>query len=272
MSDTDYSFEPETNNDLINVDEIVEDDEVEIGTYDSSQEASVVGEQEGLQFDSDPADAVPRYSTFTDSTPSDIDMGVAGEVISNGEAIPEPDPLPNKIKRETVTHIERISEINEDLIQFVSDNNARIYAVLDDETRVQCELTDVFEPNKAHTQVFVNQGLILANALKQHFWYDSNGAHVTDDEQDDWNEEYAKTNHGDLANPTLNRPWHNILINSYGLLIRKGLIWLSQHSVGSVMFYDGIGNTLNNVVASFSTDGVQIGKLTEKHLIVDDDG
>ena len=84
----------------------------------------------------------------------------------------------------------------------------------------------------------------VANATAQHFWYDDNGAHVS-------------TEAGE-AEGTQNSLW-----NSLGMLFRKGannLMALVTGTSPSVVIYDGTGNTAANVVASFASDLIELGK------------
>ena len=111
-----------------------------------------------------------------------------------------------------------------------------------------------------------------ASATRQHFWTDDSGVHVTDDEGSAWQEEYAKAGHGSLDNPTDQRPWHNVLVNSLGILLRRGLRNLVSITHGAVAFYDGQGNEASNVTASFGATGAQIGKDNARHAVMDSDG
>lgn len=90
----------------------------------------------------------------------------------------------------------------------------------------------------------------IADATKQHFWSDDNGAHVSTEKD----------------NPTGDR---NILMNSLGILLRQGSSWLASFSDSAVAFYDGLGNTAANVVAQFGADGVVIGRSGESHMELD---
>lgn len=108
----------------------------------------------------------------------------------------------------------------------------------------------------------------VARATNQHFWTDTNGAHVTDEEQADWSAEYAKSGHGSLADPTDARPWHNILLNSLGILLRRGLRTLVSITKSSVSFYDGTGD----VTASFGPAGALIGSTNGRHAVLNSDG
>ena len=112
----------------------------------------------------------------------------------------------------------------------------------------------------------------IALATNQHFWTDTSGAHVTDDTSDAWNTEYAKDNHGQLSNPTDNDPWHNILLNSLGILLRRGLLNLTSISKSAIAFYDGTGNSSDNITASFGGNGAIIGKTSGRHVVVGIDG
>lgn len=84
----------------------------------------------------------------------------------------------------------------------------------------------------------------VANATAQHFWHDDNGAHVS-------------TEAGE-AEGTQNSLW-----NSLGMLFRRGannLMALVTGTSPSVLIYDGAGNTAANVVASFASDLIELGK------------
>ena len=141
------------------------------------------------------------------------------------------------------------------------------YAVYDDGTEAQVPWSDVHEPDDEEDEIDD-----IATAINQHFWHDSNGAHVTDQEQDAWLEEYAEDGHGELASPTTQRPWHNILMNSLGVLIRSGLVDLAALSKSGVTFFDGNGNGSTNVVARFGSGGAQIGSPTSQHAVIDSNG
>ena len=93
-------------------------------------------------------------------------------------------------------------------------------------------------------QAEINAASEVANATAQHFWYDDNGAHVS-------------TEAGE-AEGTQNSLW-----NSLGMLFRKGannLLALVTGTSPAVLIYDGTGNTAANVVASFASDLIELGK------------
>ncbi len=90
----------------------------------------------------------------------------------------------------------------------------------------------------------------IADAIKQHFFTDDNGVHVSSEK----------------GNPTGER---NILMNSLGILLRQGSSWLASFSDSAVAFYDGLGNAAANVVAQFGADGAVIGRSSESHMELD---
>lgn len=93
-------------------------------------------------------------------------------------------------------------------------------------------------------QAQIDAAETVANATAQHFWADSNGAHVSTDDGDP-----------DGA--------QNALWNSLGMLFRKGannLLALVTGTSPAVLIYDGTGNAAANVVASFASDLIELGK------------
>lgn len=94
---------------------------------------------------------------------------------------------------------------------------------------------------------------LTARAADQHFWQDSNGAHVTEIEKDEW-----------ASSPS----GHNILMNSLGILLRKALANLVSITESAVAFFDGEGNAAGNVTASFGPSGAVVGKESSVHTVV----
>lgn len=109
----------------------------------------------------------------------------------------------------------------------------------------------------------------VAVAINQHFWDDTQGAHVTEVTKDEWNDPT-----GPLYQSGANSLW-----NSLGMLFRKGLTNLMALVVddpddevlgeSGVAIYDGQGNATENIVASFTNDGVTLGKGDESHAELD---
>lgn len=108
----------------------------------------------------------------------------------------------------------------------------------------------------------------VAEATNQHFWSDTNGAHVTDVTQDEWTAA-VDDNFSDYDPDT--KPYHNQLLNSLGILLRTALNNLVSITRSAIAFYDGAGNAASNIVARFGSDGAQIGKSTGQHVAIDQD-
>lgn len=93
-------------------------------------------------------------------------------------------------------------------------------------------------------QAQIDAAADVANATAQHFWADSNGAHVSTD----------------ADNP---QGAQNALWNSLGMLFRKGannLLALVTGNDPGVLIYDGNGNAAANIVASFVGNLIELGK------------
>lgn len=153
------------------------------------------------------------------------------------------------------TSLQRIivTEFDQTTLQGYANDGWSFYAVYTDGTEDFVSYTEVFDPSLSIAQTVVDRGDAIASAINQHFWYDTNGIHVTEDEQDDWLT-YVSNNFS--GSSTLNS---NILINSLGVLIRSKLNNLASISTDSIAFYDGLGNNTNNVMAYFGSSGVRIG-------------
>jgi len=94
--------------------------------------------------------------------------------------------------------------------------------------------------NSAKT--IANAAQEVAQAVNQHFFADTNGIHVTEATQEDWDESHTGA---------------NVLINSIGQLFRDGLNNLltltTENGARALTIWDGLGNAAGNVVARFGT-------------------
>ena len=102
----------------------------------------------------------------------------------------------------------------------------------------------------------------VANAVSQHFWSDTDGAHVTEVTQDEWNDAGGASYHSGA----------NSLWNALGMLFRDGLTNLMAVLTSGVAIYDGLGNAASNIVASFTATGATIGKEAQGHAVFDSSG
>lgn len=109
----------------------------------------------------------------------------------------------------------------------------------------------------AKAQTLAEEADNVAKATNQHFWHDSSGAHITDMTREEWR---AGESDGfsDLRD---SKPYHNLLENSLGILLRSGLKNLAAITRSAVTFYDGSGNESSNILAFFGKDGSRIGYL-----------
>ena len=107
----------------------------------------------------------------------------------------------------------------------------------------------------ADAQKVADEAKAAAAATNQHFWTDTNGVHVTEQTQEEWQTEQTGG---------------NILINSLGLLLRKALNNLVSITASATAFFDGNGNEAENITARFGVDGAQIGKSSGTHTTITD--
>lgn len=92
----------------------------------------------------------------------------------------------------------------------------------------------------------------VAAATSQHFWYDDNGAHVTEATQDEWAESQSGP---------------NSLWNSLGMLFRDGLTNLLAILTDGLVVYDGEGNANANTVAAIGKI-VRLGYEAAAHIAI----
>lgn len=155
-----------------------------------------------------------------------------------------------------------VTDFDIDHLEELDGNGAIFYVVYDDGSEEICDYTEVVDPYVVMQRVTTSEVYEITSANNQHFWYDDNGAHVTDETRDSWEENVAY-NFSDLSD---NNNHHNLLMNSYGLVIRRALKNLAAFSRSGVTFYDGNNNNVDNIVALFGTDSAQIGKSSESHV------
>lgn len=95
-----------------------------------------------------------------------------------------------------------------------------------------------------NAETLAQQAEAVATATGQHFWHDTDGAHVTEAAREDW--ETAQTG-------------ANSLWNSLGMLFRDGLNNLLAVLTSGIAIYDGNGNAASNILAEFMADHVRVG-------------
>lgn len=92
----------------------------------------------------------------------------------------------------------------------------------------------------SHAAEIAGEVAAVATATNQHFFSDDAGVHVTTDESD-------------AAGGS------NVLLNASGMVLRSSETPLAAFTPSGVSVYDGAGADAANVVASFSSKGVELG-------------
>jgi len=125
---------------------------------------------------------------------------------------------------------------------------AEVMVTLVDGTPVDCSQVGSIDT----TAATANSAQAVANATAQHVWTDDSGLHVTEVEQDEWNDSTSEGYHSGM----------NVLINSLGQLFRNGLnnlLALVSGTDPAIEIYDGQGNDAENVVARFTKNLIELG-------------
>lgn len=97
----------------------------------------------------------------------------------------------------------------------------------------------------SNAETLAEQAEAVATATGQHFWSDTDGAHVTEVTREEWE---GGTQTG-----------ANSLWNSLGMLFRDGLHNLLAVLTSGIAIYDGSGNAASNILAEFMSDHVRVG-------------
>ncbi len=95
-----------------------------------------------------------------------------------------------------------------------------------------------------NAETLAQQAEAVATATGQHFWHDTDGVHVTEVPQTEWQTTPSGA---------------NVLINSAGQLFRSVLNNLLAILPSGIAIYDGLGNAADNILAEFTSDHVRIG-------------
>lgn len=104
------------------------------------------------------------------------------------------------------------------------------------------------EQDATHAAEMAGEVAAVATATNQHFFSDDAGVHVTTDESD-------------AAGGS------NVLLNASGMVLRSSETPLAAFTPSGVSVYDGAGADAANVVASFSSKGVELGAPGSKQRV-----
>lgn len=133
----------------------------------------------------------------------------------------------------------------------IADGKPRVTGVIGwgDAIRVDVDLAAT---QAADAETLATEAKEAVEAVSQHFWYDSNGAHVSTE--------------AGVADGARNSLW-----NSLGIFFRSAANYLVGITQSAVQFYDGLGNAAANIMASFGATGARIGYAAKAHVAIDAD-
>lgn len=189
------------------------------------------------------------YGTaVSDSTDGRVDVVLDGNVIADGSD-------DNVLNMDAVVAVSK----NDRVIITIVDGVPVVTGVIGYGDSVSAYMTELADlADRADTaaqdaQKLADEAKEVADATDQHFWSDGSGVHVSDTDK---NAEGS----------------HNILLNSFGFLLRAARNNLVSITKSAVTFYDGNGNEANNVTAHFGTDNATLGKANDWHSRMDSGG
>lgn len=131
----------------------------------------------------------------------------------------------------------------------------RVLVTIQDGSPIDCTSIgwgDTIATAVSNAVTLAEQAEQIASAIGQYAWNDSAGTHVSTEEG-------------------VSEGTRNILLNSYGILLRAAANYLAALTQSGIAFYDGNGNAASNIVASFGSNGAQVGSDSDTHLTVDAD-
>ena len=194
--------------------------------------------------------------------------GESGEVYEDIPPVEKDPPSPPVYKTVIRTIQEIITNYDQEYLRSLASTGGKFYVYYKDGTRDEVDYTEILDPYTAQYGSINFEVDEITKANNQHFWYDDNGAHVTDETRESWEENVAY-NFSDLSD---NNNHNNLLMNSYGLVIRRALKNLAAFSRSAVTFYDGDGNETSNILAMFGKNGVQLGSLEQSRIVLNSNG
>lgn len=228
---------------------------------------------------------IDDISTYTSVTPEEVETTVVvpsdvydGLVVDNSQNTPVPEEDDINLPEDPIDTVSYITEYRTvryqltrydiEFLEYLHNDGATFYAILDDDSEVEIDYNDIIPPYGERLEEVVRYDDIIAETIGMNFWNDTNGVHVSQVEKDDWLQ--AVTD--DFSDISVSNTYHNILMNSEGILLRRALLNLFAISRLAINFYDGTGNTANNVTASFGSTMAQIGKTNSNHVVITSNG
>lgn len=118
----------------------------------------------------------------------------------------------------------------------------------------------------AHLEDVVQEVQDVLDATNQHFWYDDRGVRITDISQQEWLDEVTSEHaFDDLSDDKI---YSNLLLNSVGMIFRSALNYLVTITRSAITFYDGNGDSQENILSSFGSNGAFIGNELLAHIAI----
>lgn len=111
---------------------------------------------------------------------------------------------------------------------------------------------DAVQEQAANAESIAEQAEAVASATGQHFWSDTDGAHVTEVTQETWSDSTSPNYHSGA----------NVLINALGQLFRDGLnniLAIVSGTDPGIAIYDGDGNAADNILALLTKSLIRLG-------------
>ena len=133
----------------------------------------------------------------------------------------------------------------------IADGKPRVTGVIGWGDAIRADV-DLAATQAADAETLATEAKEAVEAVSQHFWYDSNGAHVSTE--------------AGVADGARNSLW-----NSLGIFFRSAANYLVGITQSAVQFYDGLGNAAANIMASFGATGARIGYAAKAHVAIDAD-
>lgn len=111
---------------------------------------------------------------------------------------------------------------------------------------------DSLQAQVDNAEALAEQAEAVASATGQHFWPDTDGVHVTEVTQDEWNDSTSPNYHSGA----------NVLLNALGQLFRDGvnnILAIVSGTDPGIAIYDGNGNSADNILALLTKSLIRLG-------------
>lgn len=186
--------------------------------------------------------------TEAEEQDSDGTTTVADETDDETDVVDQPNDLPEvAVELPTTVDVREGDELLVSLYGSDGQLSPVVTAVAAGGDRTREEVQQAAQ-DATHAAEMAGEVAAVATATNQHFFTDAGGVHVTTDESD-------------AAGGS------NVLLNASGMVLRSSETPLAAFTPSGVSVYDGAGADEANVVASFSSKGVELGAPGSKQRV-----